>query len=295
MLIPKGITHSFSLTESCHLEKYWLHFTAYSEGTDLFSQFTDITVWDFFSDDMFTKLTGYFDQLFATERTNAVELSLLQQASLFQICALLFACSPEKIPSTLENAPLHSKKSVILKYIVEHLADSLTIEQLAKVVYMHPTAFIRYFKNRMGMPPLKYIKYLRLERALFQIFALLFACSPEKIPSTLENAPLHSKKSVILKYIDEHLADSLTIEQLAKVVYMHPTAFIRYFKNRMGMPPLKYIKYLRLERAKLYLETTDYAIQEIASLTGFTTASHFSREFKAAYGMSPAQDRKSVY
>ena len=211
MLIPKGVTHSFSLTESCHLEKYWLHFTAYSEGTDLFSQFTDITVWDFSSDDMFTKLTGYFDQLFATERTNAVELSLLQQASLFQICALLFACSPEKIPSTLENAPLHSKKSVILKYI------------------------------------------------------------------------------------DEHLADSLTIEQLAKVVYMHPTAFIRYFKNRMGMPPLKYIKYLRLERAKLYLETTDYAIQEIASLTGFTTTSHFSREFKAAYGMSPVQDRKSVY
>ena len=211
MLIPKGVTHSFSLTESCHLEKYWLHFTAYSEGTDLFSQFTDITVWDFSSNGMFTKLTGYFDQLFATERTNAVELSLLQQASLFQICALLFACSPEKIPSTLENAPLHSKKSVILKYI------------------------------------------------------------------------------------DEHLADSLTIEQLAKVVYMHPTAFIRYFKNRMGMPPLKYIKYLRLERAKLYLETTDYAIQEIASLTGFTTASHFSREFKAAYGMSPVQDRKSVY
>ena len=36
MLIPKGVTHSFSLTESCHLEKYWLHFTAYSEGTDLF-------------------------------------------------------------------------------------------------------------------------------------------------------------------------------------------------------------------------------------------------------------------
>lgn len=211
MLIPKGVSHSFSLTESCHLEKYWLHFTAYSEGSDLFSQFTDITVWDFSSDDAFTKLSGYFNQLFHTKNSNAVELSLLQQASLFQICALLFSYSPEKIPSALENAPLHSKKSVILKYI------------------------------------------------------------------------------------DEHLADSLTIEQLAKVVYMHPTAFIRYFKNRMGMPPLKYIKYLRLERAKLYLETTDYTIQEIAVLTGFTTTSHFSREFKAAYGMSPVQDRKSLY
>lgn len=211
MLIPKGVTHSFSLTESCHLEKYWLHFTAYSEGNDLLSQFTDITVWNFSSDSDFTKLAGYFDQLFATESNNAVELSLLQQASLFQICALLFARSPKKIPSALENAPLHSKQSVILKYI------------------------------------------------------------------------------------DEHLAEPFTIAQLAKVVYMHPTAFIRYFKNRMGMPPLKYIKYLRLERAKLYLETTDYTIQEIAALTGFTTNSHFSREFKAVYGMSPVQDRKSIY
>lgn len=211
MLIPKGLTHSFSLTDTCHLEKYWLHFTAFSEGTDLFSQFADITTWDFSHPDSFAQLTGYFNQLFSKEGSNALELSLLQQASLFQICALLFSRSPEKIPAALQNTPLHSKQAVILKYI------------------------------------------------------------------------------------DDHLADSLTIDQLSKIIYMHPTAFIRYFKNRMGMPPLKYIKYLRLERAKLYLETTDYTIQEIASLTGFTTTSHFSRDFKSTYGMSPVQARKSVY
>lgn len=211
MLIPKGVTHSFCLTDACHLEKYWLHFTTLSDGTDLFSQFTDITVWDFSDTDSYTKLTGYFDQLFAKESANILELSLLQQASLFQICAFLFARSPEKIPAALQNTSLHSKQAVILKYI------------------------------------------------------------------------------------DDHLADPLTIDQLAKVLYMHPTAFIRYFKNRMGMPPLKYIKYLRLERAKLYLETTDYNIQEIATLTGFTTTSHFSRDFKSTYGMSPVQARKSIY
>ncbi len=211
MLIPKGVTHSFSLTDTCHLEKYWLHFTAFSEGTDLFSQFTNITIWDFSDSDSYTKLTGYFNQLFAQESSNTLVLSLLQQASLFQICALLFSHSPEKIPVAFQNISLHSKQAVILKYM------------------------------------------------------------------------------------NDHLAEPLTIDQLAKVLYMHPTAFIRYFKNHMGMPPLKYIKYLRLERAKLYLETTDYTIQEIATLTGFTTTSHFSRDFKATYGMSPVQARKSIY
>lgn len=211
MLIPKNVVHSFSLTDACHLEKYWLHFTTHSEGIDLFSQFHDITIWDFTDSDDCKKLVGCFHQLFTKKSSNALELSLLQHASLYQICAILFAHSPEKIPVTLQNTPRHSKQAVILKYI------------------------------------------------------------------------------------DDHLADPLTVKQLSDVLFMHPTAFIRYFKNRMGMPPLKYIKYLRLERAKLYLETTDYTIQEIAALTGFTTTSHFSREFKSTYGMTPVQDRKTLY
>lgn len=167
MLIPKGVTHSFRLTKEKHLRKYWLHFSAISEGNELFAGFPEITVWDFKDPALFGQMSSLFDTFFAPSKEPSVSDALIKQASLFSIFSLIFNQSQKNKVDDLKVEK--TKSAIVIAYIEEHLQDTIKVETLAKLLYMHPTAFIRYFRNQFGIPPLKYIKCLRLERAKFYL------------------------------------------------------------------------------------------------------------------------------
>lgn len=96
-------------------------------------------------------------------------------------------------------------------------------------------------------------------------------------------------------YFNEHYAEIIEIEQYAKKRHVSICWFIRSFKHYVGMPPLKYLTSIRINRAKELLETTDYNIGEIAELTGYENALYFSRIFKKTTGKSPSDYRNSSY
>ena len=54
------------------------------------------------------------------------------------------------------------------------------------------------------------------------------------------------------------------------------------------MPPIKYLRLLRMERAKGLLESSFLSVKEIAFQVGLNDESHFVRDFKSTYGFSPA-------
>jgi len=54
------------------------------------------------------------------------------------------------------------------------------------------------------------------------------------------------------------------------------------------MPPIRYLRLLRMERAKVLLESSFLSVKEIAFQVGLNDESHFVRDFKSAYGYSPA-------
>jgi hypothetical protein len=54
------------------------------------------------------------------------------------------------------------------------------------------------------------------------------------------------------------------------------------------MPPIRYLRLLRMERAKELLESSFLSVKEIAYQVGLNDESHFVRDFKATYGFSPA-------
>ena len=54
------------------------------------------------------------------------------------------------------------------------------------------------------------------------------------------------------------------------------------------MPPIRYLRQLRMERAKDLLESSFLSVKEIAYQVGLTDESHFVRDFKSTYGHSPA-------
>ena len=93
-------------------------------------------------------------------------------------------------------------------------------------------------------------------------------------------------------YMQNNLDKNITIEELASLVYMQPTYFIRRFKKAYNSSPMAYFKTLKINKAMELLLTTDAEIESIAKTLGIDDASYFSRWFKKSCGISPAECRK---
>ena len=92
----------------------------------------------------------------------------------------------------------------------------------------------------------------------------------------------------ILDYIDENISKDLYLEGIAETFSLTPTYFSRYFKEITGVNFLKYVTQKKIEFAKkLLLENPKLQINDIATMTGFTSLSVFARTFKKYEGVSP--------
>ena len=98
----------------------------------------------------------------------------------------------------------------------------------------------------------------------------------------------------VLSYINENFRQTLTVDELAVVCHMHPTHFIRAFKNKMAQTPHQYIADLRMEYARQLLDRSDRSIVEIAEDAGFYDPAHFSRAFKRHFALTPTQYRNTL-
>ncbi|MFM0757389.1 helix-turn-helix domain-containing protein [Paraburkholderia strydomiana] len=98
------------------------------------------------------------------------------------------------------------------------------------------------------------------------------------------------------KLLDEHLKDSvaypLTVSELASLLKMSETSFLRVFKSSFGTTPWQYIMRSRLESGMNLLANSGKSITEIAAATGFSSPSHFSTAFARQFNVSPSAYRK---
>lgn len=118
----------------------------------------------------------------------------------------------------------------------------------------------------------------------------------ESLPiDTQEGAPTEDlqKIDMVLQYIDEHLAENITVENLAKQVYLHPNYFIVFFKGILGYSPIQYVNQRRMETAKGLLLKPDCNVSAVASRVGMQIY-YFSRMFKAHTGLTPSRYRKQA-
>jgi AraC family transcriptional regulator len=92
-------------------------------------------------------------------------------------------------------------------------------------------------------------------------------------------------------YIEDNLAEELSIAQLSDLVPMSQFHFAREFKAAIGEPPHRYVLTRRIERAKVLLSATRLSIAEVAYQVGFSNQSHFIAQFRKALGMTPKQFR----
>lgn len=105
-----------------------------------------------------------------------------------------------------------------------------------------------------------------------------------------------SKKTETLlrEYIQENLAEPLTLDTLAALTRMSPHNFLISFRTSFGKTPAQYIIHQRLRYAQWLLLNTQRDITTIAQDTGFASHSHLTSRFKQALNMTPSEYRMSL-
>lgn len=96
------------------------------------------------------------------------------------------------------------------------------------------------------------------------------------------------------RYLNEHHAEPVNVEQLAASLGVAYSHFRRAFRAQTGMSPWRYVIHLRLTRARRMLASGDAKLDDIASHVGFSSGFHLSNAFKQAYGESPDTWRRSL-
>ena len=86
----------------------------------------------------------------------------------------------------------------------------------------------------------------------------------------------------------EDVSGELCLSEFAQSVNLSVWRLCHIFKSDVGMPPMRYLRLLRMERAKDLLESSFLSVKEIAYRVGLNDESHFVRDFKSTYGSSPA-------
>ena len=99
---------------------------------------------------------------------------------------------------------------------------------------------------------------------------------------------LDKRVEKIIEMMREDVRGELSLSEFAQSVNLSIWRLCHIFKSDVGMPPMRFLRLLRMERAKDLLESSFLSVKEIAYRVGLNDESHFVRDFKATYGSSPA-------
>ena len=96
------------------------------------------------------------------------------------------------------------------------------------------------------------------------------------------------QQRMVTAYIEDHLADPVSLADLAELVGLSPYHFCRAFKQSFGIPPLRYHASRRIDRAKALLAKPAPSVTKIGLTVGFSETSSFTAAFRKATGLTPS-------
>lgn len=121
---------------------------------------------------------------------------------------------------------------------------------------------------------------------------LLWLCAKGGKKPAAPPAPVQRALFAATQYMNAHLGETVTVEELAAHIGYSRTQFSYLFKVYTGHTPHAYFRSLKLTAAKRMLLETDRGLSEIAATLGFSKVSKFGGAFKKEYGVSPGKFRK---
>ncbi|WP_370453259.1 helix-turn-helix domain-containing protein [Salinisphaera sp. LB1] len=101
-----------------------------------------------------------------------------------------------------------------------------------------------------------------------------------------------SRKARLEAFIDRHLNQPLTIDDLCREIWLSKYHFCRLFKATYGETPRKFVQRRRIDEACRLLRETERPVTDIALTTGWSGNGGFSRCFKSHTGVTPSEYRR---
>ena len=95
----------------------------------------------------------------------------------------------------------------------------------------------------------------------------------------------------MLRFVEEHYAEELTVERIASSVALSESACLRSFRQMLGITPIQYVKQFRVEKAAELLRSTRLKTGEIGMECGFADGSYFIKTFREIKHCTPKEYR----
>ena len=127
--------------------------------------------------------------------------------------------------------------------------------------------------------------------ALAKIDTLRIAMFREK-PSGREDDREETPIRAITRYMQEHLAEEISLSVLAEELHLNAQYISQLFKSKIGVGFLAYLINIRMEHAKKLLLTTPLSIAEVSEQSGYGDYRVFTKTFKRSEGITPSQYRR---
>ena len=100
-------------------------------------------------------------------------------------------------------------------------------------------------------------------------------------------APVLDTFSAVMKYMDEHFTEDISLEGVARLFGIHAVTLSRQFKSLYKTNFNAHLNYLRTNHAANLIKTTSLSFSEIAFLSGFGSIRSFNRAFHRMFGVTP--------
>lgn len=176
------------------------------------------------------------------------------------------------------------RKTVAEELRAPHAAELAEIGGITNPILWSASA--RYRAHALGGWQMSDVEASEMVRGLLAHMMLTFLGAK---PQRATRARLDARRlSRVDEYIKAHLADALTVEELADVAAMSPFHFIRVFRRTLHMTPGQYVLARRMEHARDLLRTGNTkTLGDVASRVGYTNGHYFRRAFSRFFGHSP--------
>ncbi|WP_347114816.1 helix-turn-helix domain-containing protein [Leclercia sp. S52] len=111
----------------------------------------------------------------------------------------------------------------------------------------------------------------------------------QPVPETTRDARINH----LIDYLQRNISQPLSLDVLAESVAMSRRTLTRHFMKATGMSVASWITAERLRRSQLLLESSNLPIEAVAEQVGYLSAVTWRQQFKARFGVSPAEWRKT--
>ena len=179
------------------------------------------------------------------------------------------------------------------------IMNGLKVIQLSRI--KHPdTAFVivsgyddfAYCREALRMQITDYIlkpvNYEEFGTCIDNLKIALFQRQSSGAGEQREERTIHG----ITRYLQEHLAEEVSLSVLAEEFHLSAQYISQLFKNEIGVGFLTYLTNIRMERAKQLLLSTSLSIAEVSEQSGYSDYRVFTKVFKKSEGITPSQYRR---